>query len=167
MDHFSLKTDSLYKAVESEKLHRNFMGYSHSYTKLMIGLGVSSISDTWTAYGQNEKKVETYYEKINNGILPIVKGHFLTNEDLIIRQHILNLMCKFKTNWDSKELMSSSIDRAISLLAEMEKDKLIEMGEKNVLIKNTSRAYIRNVCMAFDARLLDSKPQSQLFSSTV
>lgn len=167
MDHFSLKSDTLYKASEKGKLHRNFMGYTHSYTKLMVGLGVSSISDTWNAYGQNEKKVEAYYEKINKGVLPIIKGHFLTSEDLIIRQHILNLMCKFKTNWSNPSSQSSSIFRAVKLLAEMEKDKLIEFDESSVKIKKTSRAFIRNVCMAFDARLLDNKPQSQLFSSVV
>jgi len=167
MDHFSLKSDTLYKAAENEKLHRNFMGYTHTFTKLMIGLGVSSISDTWYAYGQNEKKVEDYYDKVNSGVLPIVKGHFLTNEDLILRQHILNLMCKFKTDWRNEASQSESIYRAIELLAEMEKDKLIEIGEQELKIRKNARAYIRNVCMAFDARLLDNKPQSQLFSSVV
>ena len=167
MDHFSLKSDTLYKAAENEKLHRNFMGYTHTFTKLMIGLGVSSISDTWYAYGQNEKKVEDYYDKVNSGVLPIVKGHFLTTEDLILRQHILNLMCKFKTDWKDEASQSESIYRAIELLAEMERDKLVEIGEQELKIRRNARAYIRNVCMAFDARLLDNKPQSQLFSSVV
>lgn len=167
MDHFALKSDTLYKAAENETLHRNFMGYTHSFTKLMIGLGVSSISDTWNAYGQNEKKVEDYYAKIEKGILPIVKGHFLTSEDLILRQHILNLMCKFKTDWKDENMVCDSIYRAKELLAEMEKDKLIEFGEKEIKIKRNARPFIRNVCMAFDARLLDNKPQSQLFSSVV
>lgn len=167
MDHFALKTDSLYIASENEKLHRNFMGYSHSYTKLMVGLGVSSISDTWTAYAQNEKNVEAYYEKINAGQWPIIKGHFLTAEDLILRQHILNLMCKLKTSWAQTELQTPAIDRAIGLLKEMEDDRLVEIGTMDLKIKKSSKAFIRNVCMAFDARLLENKPQSQIFSSVV
>ena len=70
MDHFALNTDSLYTAAEQGKLHRNFMGYTHSYSQLMIGLGVSSISDTWYAFTQNVKGVEEYYELVNNGIQP-------------------------------------------------------------------------------------------------
>lgn len=167
MDHFALKSDALYIAAENETLHRNFMGYTHSFTKLMIGLGVSSISDTWNAYGQNEKKVEDYYEKIESGILPIAKGHFLTSEDLILRQHILNLMCKFRTDWKDEKSVCDSVYRAKELLSEMEKDKLIEFGEKEIRIKRNARPFLRNVCMAFDARLLDNKPQSQLFSSIV
>ena len=30
MDHFALKTDSLYEAFMSHKMHRNFMGYTSS-----------------------------------------------------------------------------------------------------------------------------------------
>ena len=55
MDHFALKDDTLYEAVENANLHRNFMGYTASKTQAMIGLGVSSISDSWYGFAQNEK----------------------------------------------------------------------------------------------------------------
>ncbi len=32
MDHFALKTDSMYKAMEEKTLHRNFMGYTSGKT---------------------------------------------------------------------------------------------------------------------------------------
>src|SRR5665213_448567 len=98
MDHFALKTDSLYKASLSGKLHRNFMGYTHNYTQLMIGLGVSSISDTWFSYMQNVKKVEDYQALIAKGTFPIFKGHLLNEEDLVLRKHISNIMCRFETS---------------------------------------------------------------------
>lgn len=111
MDHFALKSDSLFQAVQSGKLHRNFMGYTHHYTRLMISLGVSSISDTWFAFAQNVKKVEDYMELVNNGVLPIFKGHVLTDEDLIIRKHILNLMCAGTTTWhDSSEVCDALLE---------------------------------------------------------
>lgn len=167
MDHFALKSDSLYKAVEQKKLHRNFMGYTHSFTKLMIGLGVSSISDTWYAYAQNVKKVEEYYEIINKGKLPIFKGHLLSKEDLIIRKHISNIMCKFETNWEKSEDQTDWIVEAIGLLAEMEKDKLISMEPFHLKVKKSARPFVRNICMAFDARLARKVPQNTIFSSTV
>lgn len=167
MDHFALKSDTLYKAAEEGKLHRNFMGYTHSYTQLMIGLGVSSISDTWYAYGQNVKKVEEYYDLINKGILPVFKGHLLTEEDLIIRKHILNIMCKFETDWKNKEMQCDAVYQAIEKLSEMEKDKLVEISYNELKVKKTARPFIRNICMAFDAKLWNSQPRSQIFSSTV
>jgi oxygen-independent coproporphyrinogen III oxidase len=167
MDHFALKSDSLYNAAEKGKLHRNFMGYTHSYTQLMVGLGVSSISDTWYAYAQNVKKVEEYYEIVNNGQLPIFKGHLLNEEDLIIRKHILNIMCKFETGWEKPEQQCEWIAEAIKRLSEMEKDKLITITPFHLKVKKTARPFIRNICMAFDARLARNTPQSIIFSSTV
>ncbi len=99
MDHFALKTDTLFKAVENKSLHRNFMGYSASKTQVMIGLGVSAISDSWYGFAQNVKGLEEYQNLIENNVFPVYRGHKLTEEDLLIRKNILNLMCDFKTNW--------------------------------------------------------------------
>ena len=92
MDHFALKTDDLYQSLEAKQLHRNFMGYTASKTQLMIGLGVSSISDSWYGFAQNSKSIDEYQELVNNGELPVFRGHLLNDEDLIIRKHILNLI---------------------------------------------------------------------------
>lgn len=167
MDHFALKTDSLYQAVEEGKLHRNFMGYTHSYTQLMIGLGVSSISDTWYAFAQNVKKVEEYYELLNNNQLPVFKGHLLNREDLVLRKHILNCICKFETGWEKPEQQTEWISEAIERLSEPEKDNLIELSPFHLKIKKSARPFIRNICMAFDARLARKTPQTTIFSSTV
>jgi oxygen-independent coproporphyrinogen-3 oxidase len=34
------------------------MGYTSSNTQLMVGLGMSAISDSWYGFAQNEKTVE-------------------------------------------------------------------------------------------------------------
>jgi oxygen-independent coproporphyrinogen-3 oxidase len=167
MDHFALKTDSLYKAVEENTLHRNFMGYTHSYTKLMIGLGVSSISDTWNAYAQNVKTIEKYYELVGNKQIPVFKGHRLNEEDLVLRKHILNIICKFKTSWEDPGEQCEAVYDAIERLAEIEKDNLIELRPGHLEVKITARPFVRNICMAFDAKLWRSVPQSQIFSSVI
>lgn len=167
MDHFALKTDSLYKAAEKGTLHRNFMGYTHTYTNLMLGLGVSSISDTWNAYAQNVKKVEEYYDLINKNQFPIFKGHTLNEEDLIMRKHILNIMCRFETNWAQKEQQCEAIYDAINRLSELEKDNLIELKPFQLKVKKAARPFVRNVCMAFDTKLWRNTPESQIFSSTI
>ena len=167
MDHFALYNDSLYIAAEQKKLHRNFMGYTHSYTKLMIGLGVSSISDTWYGFAQNVKKVEDYYSLLNKNVIPIVKGHLLSNEDLVIRKHILNIMCKFETNWENPNTQFEGINNTLKKLTEIEKDHLISLEPFKLKVKKNARPYIRNICMAFDAKLPNNKPLSTTFSSTV
>jgi oxygen-independent coproporphyrinogen III oxidase len=167
MDHFALKTDELYIASQNRSLYRNFMGYSSSDTGLLIGLGSSSISDTWTAFGQNLKKIEDYKAAINEGRFPIFRGHQLTQEDLVIRQHILNLMCTFHTSWEEDDMHTEFIEEAISRLKELEEDGLIVLDKRSITVTDLGKAFVRNICMAMDARLWRNKPETQLFSSTV
>ncbi|WP_339920279.1 oxygen-independent coproporphyrinogen III oxidase [uncultured Flavobacterium sp.] len=167
MDHFALKTDSLYEAYENGKLHRNFMGYSSSKTQLMIGLGVSSISDSWYSFAQNEKKIEDYYQILEWDKLPVFRGHLLTDEDLIIRKHILNLMCEFSTRWTDTSTYFKEIPEVLIQLKEMEKDGLLEMNKDSLKVTESGKPYIRNICMAFDLHLKRKAPDTQLFSMTI
>ena len=78
MDHFALKTDSLYQATINKTLHRNFMGYTSNKTQLMIGLGMSAISDSWYGFAQNVKTVKEYQQIVNLGEIPVYRGHVLS-----------------------------------------------------------------------------------------
>jgi oxygen-independent coproporphyrinogen-3 oxidase len=167
MDHFALKSDSLYKAAQLKKLHRNFMGYTHNYTEFMLGLGVSSISDTWNAFAQNVKVVEEYCGLINKGELPIFRGHLLDKEDLIIRRHILNIMCKFETTWVDKEEQCEGLYNAINRLKEMEADGFIQRNPFKLIVTEEGKKFIRNICMAFDLRLWRNTPQKEIFSKVI
>jgi len=167
MDHFALKTDSLYKALEEKKLHRNFMGYTTSSGASMIGLGVSAISDSWYGFAQNEKSVEIYQELIAEGIIPVFRGHILNEEDLIIRKHILNLMCHLETSWESPEDYFEELPEVLAKLREMEEDGLVSFTESGLTIPEKGRPFVRNICMAFDLRMQAQKPNTQLFSMTV
>ncbi|MEZ4854529.1 oxygen-independent coproporphyrinogen III oxidase [Flavobacterium sp.] len=167
MDHFALKTDSMYNAFKTNSLHRNFMGYTTTTTKLMIGLGVSSISDSWNAFAQNEKDLETYYECLAKNELPIHKGHLLNDEDLVIRQHILNIMCTFTTNWTDNKLFFNELPEVLTSLQEMETDGLLQIDDTSLRITAAGKPFVRNVCMAFDLRLKRNKPETALFSMTI
>ncbi|MGV4530166.1 oxygen-independent coproporphyrinogen III oxidase [Ornithobacterium rhinotracheale] len=165
MDHFSLKTDKLYLASKNGTLHRNFMGYSSSKTQVMIGLGMSSISDSWYSFAQNNKSLKEYTELVENGIIPVTKGHILSQEDLTMRRHILNLMCNLKTNF--KELPIENLDDIKTRLAEMERDGLIKFTDDELIVTEAGRIFIRNICMAFDLRMLRNKPETRIFSMTI
>ena len=167
MDHFALKEDSLYKAFQTGKLHRNFMGYSSSKTQLMIGLGVSSISDSWYSFAQNVKDLEEYYQLLEMDKLPFYRGHLLTSEDLIIRKHILNLMCQFETSWGNPEAYFDEIPDILIELEEMEKDGLLVIGKDKITVTEAGKPFVRNICMGFDLLLKRKAPDTQLFSMTI
>ncbi|MDO3627290.1 oxygen-independent coproporphyrinogen III oxidase [Mucilaginibacter sp. BT774] len=164
MDHFALPVDTLYIAERKKKLHRNFMGYTHQYTRLLVGLGVSSISDTWDAYAQNVKTVEEYIEMTNNNELPVVKGHFLSAEDIIIRKHILNIMCKGETEWNHHTEPCYSLMEGLQRMQDLADDGLVELGSYYLSVTPTGKRFLRNICMAIDARLWADQPSTQLFS---
>ena len=167
MDHFALQSDALYGSMKTGKLHRNFMGYTASKTHLMVGLGASSISDSWYGFAQNVKSIEEYLHLIENGIIPIFKGHLLTEEDQIIRRHILNLMCQFETHWGSNKLHFSALDAVLERLSEMESDQLVIINDGELKITKKGRPFVRNICMAFDLHLQQKKPETKLFSMTI
>ena len=167
MDHFALKHDSLYKAVENKTIHRNFMGYSSQKTQLMVGLGMSSISDSWYGFAQNVKTVEEYQKIVGQGRIPIFRGHLLTEEDLVLRKHILNLMCHFKTSWTKKDQQTPMLFKGLAKMKELEKDGLIKIEDKQLTVTEKGKVFIRNICMCLDARMLRNKPTTAIFSQTI
>ncbi|MGF1533140.1 MAG: oxygen-independent coproporphyrinogen III oxidase [Bernardetiaceae bacterium] len=167
LDHFALPTDDLLWAWHRKSLHRNFMGYTPFRTELMIGLGVSAISDAWGAFVQNEKHLETYQERIERGELPFFKGHLLDQEDLLLRRHILNLMCHLRTHWSPTHDQHPAILAAKQRWQTMEKDGLLILRPNSVQVTDAGRPFIRNISMALDARLWRNQPQAQVFSQAV
>ncbi|MDN3492276.1 oxygen-independent coproporphyrinogen III oxidase [Winogradskyella bathintestinalis] len=167
MDHFALPKDALHDAMENKTLHRNFMGYTASKTQTMIGLGVSSISDSWYGFAQNVKSIEAYYNLLNNNILPVFKGHILNDEELVIRKHILNLMCNFETSWKDNTMAFEALPDVLIKLKEFELDGLLQFRSKQINVTEKGKPFIRNICMAFDLLLQRKKPETKLFSMTI
>lgn len=167
MDHFALPSDSLYKAIEDKTIHRNFMGYSSSSTQVMIGLGMSAISDSWYAFAQNDKSVEDYTKRVKSGSLPVFRGHILSGEDLVVRKHILNLMCNLETSWNEENMSLREMPEILLRLEEMEQDGLIEIQPGLLKVTAAGRGFVRNIAMAFDLRMIRKQPQTRIFSMTV
>jgi len=167
MDHFALKTDTLYEAQLNGSIHRNFMGYNSSKTQVMLGLGVSAISDSWYSFAQNVKGLEAYQSLLENDILPISRGHILTEEDLIIRKHIQNLMCHFETSWEQPADFFPEIPQVLLKLKELELDGLIHIQPNGLTVTEKGRPFVRNICLPFDLRLQRKTPETRLFSMTV
>lgn len=167
MDHFALPSDNLHQAMKNKGLHRNFMGYTAGKTQLMVGLGMSSISDSWYSFAQNVKTVEEYTKIVNEGLIPIFKGHELTAEDLVIRKHILNIMCHFETSWENPAMQFPELQECLTRLQEMEQDGLVKITKNGLSLPENARPFVRNVCMAFDLHLIRNAPTTRIFSMTI
>lgn len=149
LDHFALPGDSLTKAYQAGTMHRNFMGYTDLRTDVLIGLGVSSISDVGTAYAQNAKSVEGYRAAIGEGRWPLVKGHLLDTQEVQIGQHILNLMCRHATTWEGAP-EQGYLDSRLPALAPLVSDGLVEAAPGYIRITDKGKVLVRNACAAID-----------------
>jgi oxygen-independent coproporphyrinogen-3 oxidase len=166
MDHFALKSEALWQAACQGTLHRNFMGYIPRLVAPLIGLGVSSISDAWDAFTQNEKTVEAYEQRVANDEIPIFRGHKLSREDLVLRRHILNLMTRFETSWNAPDLKVPFLVSVAERLGELESDGLVRLTDARCEVTNEGRPFLRNICMAFDAHIARDVT-AKLFSKTI
>jgi oxygen-independent coproporphyrinogen-3 oxidase len=153
MDHFALPGDALYKAWTRHELHRNFMGYTTKKTNILLGLGVSAISDTGNAFAQNEKLLHNYYQTINNSELAVVKGYFLNDEDTAFKKYILDISCTGETVFQHNHLDLLK-EYSFPKLQELAEDGLITWNEKGLVATGKGRHFIRNICNAFDLHYL-------------
>lgn len=169
MDHFALPHDDLYTAKLQGKLHRNFMGYTTQNTGMLLGLGVSSISDAGIAFAQNHKTIHDYYQAINTGKLSVVKGYFLTEEDVDFKRYILNISCNGRTTFHTKHLPLLR-EFTFPELEKLAADGLVQWNQTGLMVTELGKHFIRNICKAFDLQLLRSQRQTTakpLFSKAV
>lgn len=166
MDHFALPNDPLCKAKHEGSLHRNFMGYTTLSSKILIGLGASSISDVWFGFSQNEKNVEAYENSIKNHQLPILKGHQLTAEDLQVRQLILDLICTGEADvpfdiWENLPIEN------LEALHQMENEGLLISDHLHVQVTDDGMAVVRNICAQFDLKMISKNEMTAKFSKAI
>ncbi len=164
MDHFAKPSDSLFKAREQRELHRNFMGYTTESAKNLIGLGVSSIGNGNRSYAQNDKNLKSYLQKLENGQWPVIKGHLLTDREVLTRDIIEDLMCHFQTD---KLIEYSTYDADIyHKLEGFKVDGLMTFDNKTAKVNEKGRAFVRNIAMLFDSHLNESE-KKPIFSRTI
>ncbi len=168
MDHFAKPDDELAVAQRQGRLHRNFQGYSTHAEADLVACGVSSISSVGLCYSQNVKTLEEYYDRLDQGELPVARGYKLSMDDVLRRFIIQMLMCNFELSIRSLEqaypiTFSAYFASELEQLQELAGLGLLTMDEEWISISLKGRLLIRNVCMVFDrhlqqARRLQSEP---------
>ena len=162
MDHFALKNDGLSKAARAHSLHRNFMGYTDNKTDLLLGLGVSSISESADHFHQNEKLLPAYEEALSKGTIPTHRGHFLNSTDSDSRRKILEFITTYQI-----ELSDTELTDAKSFLKELLADEIVSLNDHRLAVTEKGKPFIRNICVLFDGRMRNKNPDQKVFSSSI
>jgi oxygen-independent coproporphyrinogen III oxidase len=173
LDHFALRSDALFRALEEGTLHRNFMGYTTHPADEMVALGMSAIGDVGGAFVQNDHVTRDYEERIRSGRLAAVKGLVRAPEDDLRRAAIQDLMCRMELDLDRLEARFGRADlaehfaREWSELAPLEALGLCSIEPRRVRVAPRGRLFLRHLAMVFDEYLRRAKPSGQRFSKTV
>jgi len=162
MDHFALAHDGMAKAQRQGTLHRNFQGYTETRTSVLLGLGVSAISEAPTCFHQNEKAFPIYERRVLQGEIPTFRGHLLSEEDRELREQILKFMTRFEVR-----LRDNQAGDARQFLSPLIDDGLVEVQDQKLTLTERGRPFLRNACMFFDYRLRRQQPQAKTFSQAL
>ncbi len=163
LDHFALPQDSLAQAFAAGSLHRNFMGYTDQRTDVMLGLGVSSISEAPTCFHQNAKSLNEYKDAVLAGKLPTHRGHILTAEDQFFREQILQFMTQMRVQLHD----AAQVADVRHFLEPLLEDELVTIEGRELRLTEAGRPFLRNAAMALDMRLRRNKPETRIFSQAV
>jgi oxygen-independent coproporphyrinogen III oxidase len=158
MDHFALPTDALAVAKRQGRLHRNFQGYSTQPDCDLIALGVSAIGRIGATYSQNAKTLDEYYDALDQGRLPIVRGLALNRDDVLRRSVIMAIMCQGMVEFESISLghlidFTSHFARELEQLREMEAMGLVRITPTTLEVTEAGWYLVRAIAMTFDRYL--------------
>ncbi|MFQ3581924.1 MAG: oxygen-independent coproporphyrinogen III oxidase [Chloracidobacterium sp.] len=163
MDHFARQGDELAVAVQERRLHRNFMGYTLRPASNLIAFGMSGISELTGFYAQNDAKLGRYQTTLDQGELPIARGHRLTPDDQRRRAAISHLMCNMELPLAT---LGEAFDAHAAHFQDMEADGLVDYTADRLVVTAVGRPFVRNICMTLDAYLKPGTSQP-VFSKTL
>ena len=158
MDHFALPGHALAVAKRQGRLHRNLHGYSIQPDGDLIGLGVSAIGKMGATCSQNANTLEAYYDDLQQGQLPVVRGLALSRDDLVRRSVIMALVCQGQLEFESIELgylidFKSYFSAELEMLSSLQDEGLVEVSDTGLQVTATGCYFVRNVAMVFDRYL--------------
>ena len=171
MDHFALPDDALAVAKRQGRLHRNFQGYSARADGDLMALGVSAIGRVGATYSQNAKTLDEYYDHLDQGRLPVVRGLALSRDDLVRRAVIMALMCQGEVQFESVE-NAFLVDFKIYFAAEFEAlaglagQGLVQVDDSGIQVTAKGWFFVRAVAMVFD-RYLQTDQNRNRFSKII
>ena len=164
MDHFAKPEDELAIAQKEKKLYRNFQGYSTNSDCDLVAMGITSIGKVADSYSQNIKTIKEYTAVIESGRLPVFRGIALTEDDILRREVINQLICHFELNFNDIENefninFADYFADELKQIEDMAMDSLLELTTNKITVLPEGKLLIRNICMVFDIYLKRNKEQ--------
>ncbi len=155
MDHFAAPTDELAQAQSRRALGRNFQGYTVQSANEVVAFGTSAISDIGGIYAQNPHSLPHYQDAVAAGNLAVDRGIRLSEDDVLRRGIISQLMCNFYVDLSAVP----GLDAEFARLADLEKEGFLTLRGRTIELTPLGRIFVRNVATVFDAHLPQQAPR--------
>lgn len=172
MDHFALPDDELSVAMRNRTLNRNFMGYTPKSNVDLLGIGMTAISEIGPYFLQNEKRIKSYQEQIDETGLAACRGMALSREDQMRKWTIQRIIChfylsysEFNAEFDSD--FTTCFQSELKQLVSFQEDGLLELKDDHLVVTETGKIFVRNICMLFDTYLNKDDMPKVRYSNTV
>lgn len=141
LGHFVKESDELVLAASEKRLRRFFSSYHDSQASVLLGLGVSSISEIPDSYHQNEKALPVYERKVRQQCVPTARGHTLSEKERKKRELIFKLSTAYEL-----EVPAESKDQFRLFFAELLSEKLLVEKEECFQLSDDGKIFIRSIC---------------------
>jgi len=156
LEHFVKPVDKLVDAWNSGNINWNMGGYSPGDSNKIVGVGPSSSGRiTDSCYSQNIIDLKDYDKTVLQGKFPILRGHKLTEDDLIRRDVTIGLRSKLHLDFRAIEkkhgiIFGEYFADEIKQLDEFVEEGIIEISGERIQATDKGMPFVSFVCMNFD-----------------
>ena len=152
---FALPGDGLAIAKRQGRLRLGFQGYSDQSAGDVIGLGVSAMGRVGASYSQNATSLNAYYDSLDQGRLPVVRGLALSRDDLVRKAVIEALICQAHVQYESIELsylvnFKRYFAKELDDLQAMGDRGLVSLYDAGIQVTADGCFHVQSIAMVFD-----------------
>lgn len=154
MNLFAESGDPLTLAQHQGRLHYGLQGYSISDCD-HIALGLSGIGSIGPTLNQNHCDISQYYDKLEQNIIPIMRGLELSADDLIRRSVMHALICHAVISCESVEAFfpidfKQYFATELNELQPYEQAGLVMLDHDEITVTPKGQLLIAGICRVFD-----------------
>ena len=173
-DHFARPDDELARALDEDRVHRNFMGYTVMPASDQVG-------DRRHLHrrrrrrlrGQRQESSAVYKRSVE---VRLTAGGTRTRPATVRKTSSagghppdhLHPQTRLRLGGDRlRDRSPRALRRRLEELEPMAEDGLVEIDDNGLVVTPTGRFFLRNLCMPFDAYLGEKRPDGPKYSRTV
>lgn len=155
MDHFAKPRDELAVAKHQNRVFRNMMGYSPGRFHDTLSVGPSGMTQIASYYFQNTYSIPEYCSAVAAGSIPVFRGYSLSDDDVIRREIMNELMTYYRINRGDFEKRYATpfgayFEKELSKLNTFAQEGILEITDSLISVTPIGRYFLRNICMVFD-----------------